>query len=98
MKIRLNETDEIGFNLPTPLLLDVDEIRSVERFSLVNGLSNTVSRVTLKGAITHSDDFDSEYLAFVTHIVFETVDDIHKLMNGERIEFDYSTLSPTNRR
>ena len=80
MKIRLNETDSVGLGEPRPLLLDVDEIRSVEHFQVVNALSDSVSRLTLKEAVTnfHGDD-DEMYLAHVEFYVFETVNEIDRL-------------------
>ncbi len=93
MKICLNETDSIGLSEPRPLLLDVDEIRSVEHFQVVNALSNSISRVTLKQAITNfRGDEDDMYWDHVQFYVFETVREIDSLCKGEVIETKYSEL------
>ncbi|AZS26367.1 hypothetical protein DYL72_15795 [Vibrio anguillarum] len=90
-KIILNETDSIGLGEARPLLLDVDEIRSVEQFQVVNALSNTVSRVTLKEATT-SFNGDDEMLAHTEFYVFETVSEIDGLCKGETVVTKYSEL------
>ncbi|EJL6462633.1 hypothetical protein HPY09_19935 (plasmid) [Vibrio cholerae] len=93
MKIILNETDSVGLGEARPLLLDVDEIRSVEQFQVVNALSNTVSRVTLKEATTNfNGDEDEMYLAHTEFYVFETVSEIDRLCKGEAVETKYSEL------
>ncbi|WP_157733319.1 hypothetical protein [Vibrio anguillarum] len=92
-KIILNETDSIGLGEARPLLLDVDEIRSVEQFQVVNALSNTVSRVTLKEATTSfNGDDDEMYLAHTEFYVFETVSEIDGLCKGETVVTKYSEL------
>lgn len=93
MKITLNETDNMGLGEPRPLLIDVNEIRSVECFHVSNALSDTISRVTLKTVATsfHGDD-DEMYLAFTEFYVFETVGEIDRLCKGEVIETNYHEL------
>lgn len=73
MKILLNETGQFGSVKPTDLLIDYDEIRSVEAFSVRGRFAEQVSRITLKGTATcfYGDD-DEMYQAYVEHFVLET--------------------------
>ncbi|MGI2228286.1 hypothetical protein [Shewanella frigidimarina] len=82
-KVLLNVTDDLGLSSPTPILIDVNEIRSVESLKLINGRVEQISRITLKTPITHFlGDDDEMYSDFIYHYVFETVLDINKLING----------------
>ncbi|MBO0138602.1 MULTISPECIES: hypothetical protein [Vibrio] len=75
------------------MLLDIDEIRSVEQFQVVNALSSTVSRVTLKEATTNfNGDNDEMFLAHTEFYVFETVSEIDRLCKGEAAGTKYSEL------
>ncbi|MBB1438564.1 helix-turn-helix transcriptional regulator [Shewanella sp. SG41-4] len=82
-KVLLNVTDDLGLSSPTPILIDVNEIRSVESLKLINGRVEQISRITLKTPITHFlGDDDEMYSDFIYHYVFETVLDINKLISG----------------
>lgn len=75
------------------MLLDIDEIRCVEQFQVVNALSSTVSRVTLKEATTNfNGDNDEMFLAHTEFYVFETVSEIDCLCKGEAAGTKYSEL------
>ncbi len=93
MKLLLNETDEIGFAEPKSLLLGAEQIRSVESYRVLNGLSDTVSKITLKEPVTHfKGEDDVMYNDFIYYCVFETVNEIHQLIKGEKLERDCSLL------
>lgn len=88
--IVLNETDESGWQQARPLMLNSDQIRSVEQHPTVNGLSDTVSRITLVNPVTPKYDEAEHRTVYVEHFVFEKIAEIEALVNGATINTDYA--------
>ena len=88
--IVLNETDETGWQQARPLMINTDQIRSVEQLPTVNGLSDTVSRITLINPVTFQYGEVEQRTMHVEHIVFEKISEIETLANGVIIKTDYA--------
>lgn len=97
MQILVNRTNDLGFDAPKELLIESSQIRTVEVFTTVNALSNSVSRITLRDPETYlSDEEDGELRLITEHqsfYVFETPSEIKNLCEGVTINIDYSKLT-----
>ncbi|MDP2566482.1 hypothetical protein [Pseudoalteromonas marina] len=86
MKILLKQTNDLGTEEPKELLIESDEIRSVEAFRPISSHPKSISRLTLRRAETYlSDEGYEERHLIVEHqcfYVLETPSEIFNLSKG----------------
>ena len=86
MKILLKQTDDFGTEEPKELLIESDEIRSVEAFKPIKTGTKIISLLTLRNLETYlSDEGDGQSHLIGEHqnfYVLETPSEIFNLSKG----------------